>query len=320
MISVGNHAQALALAASTFGIPAHIVMPTISTPSKIAGTQSYTDTVYFSGSTSQEREEVVRQVIKDTDAILVPPYDHPDIILGQGTAALEMDEQYRKLKDRGSESGDQSKSDLDPESRKGDKGLRVVITPLGGGGLLSGTTIYYSEKPDTYVFGAEPSFEGGNDAQIGLSSNPPKRIESVKTLTIADGLRTPLGEIPWKVFTSSSATKPKFLEGVYSVSEDQIKETMRLVLERMKVFLEPSAVVGLAVVLYDPDFRQWVWEKQQAEGDSGGEWDVGIVFSGGNTTIEAIVGFFGDQAGEQEKRAESKIGMDGTSVVENVAG
>lgn len=296
-------------------------MPTISTPSKIAGTQSYTDTVYFSGSTSHEREEVVRQVIKDTGAILVPPYDHPDIMLGQGTAAYEMDEQYCKLRNAGESSISSSqggkKDSSDQDKGKG-KGLRVVITPVGGGGLLSGTTVYFSDRPDTYVFGAEPSFEGGNDAQIGLSSNPPKRIETVKTLTIADGLRTPLGLNPWKIFTSGSDAKPKYLEGVYSVSEEQIKETMRLVLERMKVFVEPSAVVGLAVILYDPDFRRWAYEKQKAEG--GGAWDVGVVFSGGNTTVEAIVGLFGGKAGQEEKRAESKVGSDGTAVAENIAG
>jgi threonine dehydratase len=287
------------LAASTFGIPAHIVMPTISTPSKIAGTQEYTDKVYFSGSTSQEREQVVKEVIDKTGAILVPPYDHPDIMLGQGTAAFEMDQQYRKQTGAGN--------------------MRAVLAPLGGGGLLSGTAIYFSDKPDTYVFGAEPSFEGGNDGQRGLSANPPKRIESVRTLTIADGLRTPLGENPWKIFTSGSKQKSKYLEGVYSVTEDQIKDAMRLVLERMKVFVEPSAVVGLAVVLYDETFRAWARERQEEEGVQ--SWDVGIIFSGGNTTIEAIVGLFGKrEESEVEKRAEAKVGSDGKAIAENVAG
>jgi threonine dehydratase len=272
-------------------------MPTISTPSKIAGTQQYTDKVYFSGSTSQEREKMVEDVIGKTGAILVPPYDHPDIMLGQGTAALEMHQQYN----------DQQGA-----------GLRAVLAPLGGGGLLSGTTIYFSDKPDTYIFGAEPSFEGGNDGQRGLNANPPKRIESVKTLTIADGLRTPLGKLPWKIFTSGSKEKPKFLEGVYSVTEDQIKDAMRLVLERMKVFVEPSAVVALAVVLYDETFRSWARERQEEEGVE--SWDVGIIFSGGNTTIEAIVGLFGNKEGETEKRAEAKIGSDGKAVAEHIAG
>jgi threonine dehydratase len=278
-------------------------MPTISTPSKIAGTQMYTDKVYFSGSTSTEREQVVKEVIEKTGAILVPPYDHPDIMLGQGTAALEMYEQHGTLKN-----GDGAKR----------RGLNAVLAPLGGGGLLSGTTIFFSDKPETYVFGAEPSYQGGNDGQMGLNAKPPKRIESVKTLTIADGLRTPLGEIPWKIFTSGSESKPKYLEGVYSVTEDQIKDAMRLVLERMKVFIEPSAAVPLAVVLYDETFRSWVKAKQQEEGVE--TWDVGIIFSGGNTTIEAIVGLFGNKQGEKEQRAEAKLGSDGKAVAENVAG
>ncbi|KAI5290934.1 hypothetical protein KEM54_006946 [Ascosphaera aggregata] len=92
--SSGNHAQALALVAHTLDIPAYIVMPSISTPSKIAGTQSYGAEVIFSGSTSEEREAVVEKVIAERGAILVPPYDHEDIILGQGTTGLELEEQY----------------------------------------------------------------------------------------------------------------------------------------------------------------------------------------------------------------------------------
>jgi threonine dehydratase len=93
---------------------------------------------------------------------------------------------------------------------------------------------------------------------------------------------------------------------------------MRLVLERMKVFVEPSAVVGLAVVLYDETFRSWVRQRQQEEGVE--SWDMGIIFSGGNTTVEAIVGLFGSKEGEAEKRAEAKVGSDGKAVAENVAG
>ena len=95
--SIGNHAQALSLAARTRGVPAFIVMPTISTPSKIAATKGYGAEVIFSGSTSEEREAVVKDVIARTNAILIPPYDHPDIILGQGTMALELEEQVREL-------------------------------------------------------------------------------------------------------------------------------------------------------------------------------------------------------------------------------
>ncbi|RAQ70095.1 hypothetical protein COH20_008225 [Aspergillus flavus] len=220
--SSGNHAQALALAAATLNIPAHIVMPSISTSSKIAGTKAY-----------------------NTCAILVPPYDHPDIILGQGTAALELEKQVAALM-----------KDVDTEvDIKKDHPLNVVITPLGGG---------------------EPSFQGGDDGRHGLAAG--SRIPAVSTLTIADGLRTPVGEINWTVIPDQ-----KKVRGVFAVTEDQIKDAMKLVLERMKLLIEPSAAVPLAVVLFDEQFRT-IAEKE------GGEkgWDVGVIFSGGNTTVEAI--------------------------------
>ena len=295
-LTIGNHAQALALAASTYNVPSYIIMPTISTPSKIAGTRKYTPNVIFSGSISSEREAKVAEVQSQTDAIFVPPYDHPDIILGQGTAAYEMSQQYSAKVPLGS--------------------LRAVLTPCGGGGLLSGTVTWFSDK-STFVFGTEPSFQGANDLQRGLSSTPPTRIDTVKTLTIADGLRTPVGKIPWSVLTNGSESKPKFLQGVYSVSEDQIKKAMRLIMERMKVFIEPSSAVPLAVVLFDKEWREWVVKRQEEEG--GDEWDIGIILSGGNTTMEAIAGLFGSEASEEE-RAEGLVGDDGGRVAENVAG
>ncbi|KAF7629520.1 hypothetical protein AFLA_013234 [Aspergillus flavus NRRL3357] len=206
--SSGNHAQALALAAATLNIPAHIVMPSISTSSKIAGTKAY-----------------------NTCAILVPPYDHPDIILGQGTAALELEKQVAALM-----------KDVDTE---------VDI------------------KKDHPL-------NGGDDGRHGLAAG--SRIPAVSTLTIADGLRTPVGEINWTVIPDQ-----KKVRGVFAVTEDQIKDAMKLVLERMKLLIEPSAAVPLAVVLFDEQFRT-IAEKE------GGEkgWDVGVIFSGGNTTVEAI--------------------------------
>jgi threonine dehydratase len=304
-------------------------MPTISTPSKIAGTQKYTDHIIFSGSTSQERESKVEEVIKKTGAILVPPYDHPDIILGQGTAALELQEQYEELVSKdtaggstafnhdsatncGTSMGDwisseQSKTNDDAVASRQ---LDAVIAPLGGGGLLSGIATHFSQSPvsqakKTLVFGAEPSFQGGDDACRGLAAG--KRIETVKTLTIADGLRTPVGVTNWGVISDKSK-----VEGVYAVTDEQIKAAMRLVLERMKVFVEPSACVGLAVVLYDEGFREMVAKKQQEDGERA--WDVGVVFSGGNTTVEAIAQLFGSSSStvaEQENRPEGE-GQEGT--------
>jgi threonine dehydratase len=235
-------------------------MPSISTPSKIAGTRSHGAEVIFSGSTSVEREAVVAEIQAKTNAILVPPYDDFNIICGQGTTALELEAQYTE--------------------QAGTKTLDAVITPIGGGGLNAGVATYFSDK-QTKVFGAEPSFQGADDCRRGLLAG--KRVEAVSTLTIGDGLRTPVGVLNWEVISNK-----KKVEGVYAVTEEQIKAAMRLVLERMKVFVEPSAVVGLAVCLFDEDFRRLV---EQEGGDQG--WDVAIVFSGGNTTVEAIGKLFG---------------------------
>ncbi|EUC49364.1 hypothetical protein COCMIDRAFT_84745 [Bipolaris oryzae ATCC 44560] len=290
--SSGNHAQALALAARTFSIPAHIVMPTISTPSKIAGTKAQNATVHFSGSTSTEREAVVATVVKDTGATLIPPYDDPNIILGQGTLALELEEQATKLL---------------AQAATGNRKLDAVIAPCGGGGMLSGIATAL-HGTGIRVFGAEPSFQGGDDARRGVAAG--ERVTSVKTLTIADGLRTPLGEHNWSVIS-----KQEYVAGLFAVTEDQIKKAMRLVLERMKCFVEPSAVVGLAVVLFNEDFRRLVAREAGQEG-----WNVGIVFSGGNTTVEAISKIFAEVPEVAKERQEGVLGIDGKREVENVAG
>ncbi|KAH6875740.1 pyridoxal-phosphate dependent enzyme-domain-containing protein [Alternaria rosae] len=286
--SSGNHAQALALAARTFSIPAHIVMPSISTPSKIAGTRSQDANIHFSGSTSTEREAVVADVIKDTGATLIPPYDHPHIILGQGTMALEIQDQVSKLLGSGEE-------------------LDAVIAPCGGGGMLSGIAVAL-HGTGVRVFGAEPSFQGGDDARRGIEAG--ERVTSVKTLTIADGLRTPLGDHTWGVISNKD-----YVHSLYAVTEQNIKDAMKLVLERMKCFVEPSAVVGLATILYNEDFRKMV---EREAGDKG--WNIGVVFSGGNTTIEAITKIFAEVPEERAERQEGVLGKDGQRVAENVAG
>ena len=368
--SSGNHAQALALAAKQFAIPAYIVMPSISTPSKIAGTRAYTEHVIFSGSTSVERETVVRDVQRERDAILVPPYDDVDVVLGQGTVGLEMEEQYARMKEserRGREEAEERGRVKVKEARSQDEfnrgmdgwfekmksglGLNVedveeteqtaspakgravcsealfastrpndsehvldaVIAPIGGGGLLGGIATYFSSatsttKARTLAFGAEPRFEGANDAEIGLKTG--KRVEHVSTLTIADGLRTPVGVLNWSIVSDKSK-----VEGIYSVTEQQIKDAMRLVFERMKLVVEPSGCVPLAVILYNEEFRTMIAQKQQEQGmDS---WDVGVVFSGGNTTMEAIVALYSEA---EKPREEGKVGLDGQTKAEDVAG
>jgi threonine dehydratase len=269
-------------------------MPEISMPSKIAATKSHGANIIFSGSTSQEREQKVREVMKETGARLVPPYDYEDTILGQGTAGLELERQYKEMVKempelsvhgrRSQREGNEDVQENGVEQVQDNYHLDAVIAPLGGGGLLSGLATFFSNTP-TLVFGAEPNYQGANDAQRGLSQSPSTRITTVKSLTIADGLRTPVGKIPWSIISDKEK-----VEGVFSVSEQQIKEAMRLVFERMKVVVEPSACVGVAVALCDEGFRRLCEEKGGEKG-----WDVGVVFSGGNTTLEAISKLFGEE-------------------------
>jgi len=268
-------------------------MPSISTPSKIAATKGYGAEVVFSGSTAAEREAVVEQIQKETGAVLVPPYDHPDIMLGQGTLALEFEEQVAEMCRR---------------NETGSRGLDAVIAPAGGAGMLSGVAIALADN-GVMVFGAEPEFEGADDIRRGLAADPPARIESVKTLTIADGLRTPVGIIPWTIVSDK-----KKIRGVFSVTEEQIKNAMRLLLERAKLFVEPSGAVGLAVALYNEEFRRIA----EREGGEKG-WNLGIVISGGNTTVEAIAKLFAVEEKEGERNA-GIVGKDGKHVAENVAG
>jgi len=318
----GNHAQALALAARTMSIPATIIMPKISTRSKIDATESYGARVIFSGSTSVEREAVVAEWIPKTGAVFIPPYDHPDIILGQGTLGLEFQDQVAQMIASSSKSktpgartqpkctfASASTAAGDDSGAAGPahkKGLDAIITPCGGGGMLSGTALS-CHGTGTLVFGAEPSFQGADDCKRGLAAG--KRIERVSTLTIADGLRTPVGAIPWSIISN-----PEMVKAVYSVTEEQIKQALRLVLERMKMVVEPSAVVGLAVALYNEGFRGLVEREAGEEG-----WDLGVVLSGGNTSLEALAEIF-PVPKEKGERQGGIVGVDGRSVTEGVAG
>lgn len=270
-------------------------MPSISAPPKIAGTKGYGANVIFSGSTAPEREAAAAKVIEETGATLVPPYDHPDIILGQGTAGLELQEQAARLIAGGSGSGPGSgpgpelearfaaaagRSSSPPPDGAGSKGLDAIIAPCGGGGLLSGTALS-CEGTGIAVFGAEPEFQGADDCRRGLESG--RRVESVSSLTVADGLRTPVGRLPWSVIYER-----RLVRAVYGVTEEEIQAALRLVLERMKLVVEPSAVVPLAVVLFNEDFRAMV---EREAGEAG--WDIGVVFSGGNVALENLGKMFG---------------------------
>ncbi|RWA09027.1 hypothetical protein EKO27_g6069 [Xylaria grammica] len=290
--SSGNHAQALALAARTHGIPAHIVMPSISAAPKIAATKGYGAKVVFSGSTSVEREAVVEKVIEETGARLVPPYDHPDIVLGQGTLGLELLEDSHDIiaaatgaepshaKNHGARPAESSfrapiTTPKFPESKKANAGLDAILAPCGGGGMLSGVALA-CEGTGVRVFGCEPWFEGADDAKRGYEAG--KRVEAVSTLTVADGLRTPLGKVPWGIIYER-----RLVAGFYSVSEDEIIAALKLIYERFKMVVEPSSAVPLAVALFNEDFRALV----EREGGEDG-WDIGIVISGGNVNLEAL--------------------------------
>ncbi|OHE91992.1 pyridoxal-phosphate dependent enzyme [Colletotrichum orchidophilum] len=288
--SSGNHAQALALAARENGIPAHIVMPDISPPNKIAATRGYGANVVFSGSTSVEREAVADRIIAETGARLVPPYDHPDIMLGQGTMGLELQEQVRSLLAAGHSAEHPTfnstglppappVSNGDGDSDKAKGGLDAIMTPCGGGGMLSGVALS-CEGTGIRVFGAEPAFQGADDCKRGFETG--KRVESVKTLTVADGLRTPVGKHPWSVIYER-----RLVENMYSVSEEEIKAATKLVFERFKLVVEPSGAVPLAVALFNEDFRAMV---EREAGETG--WDLGLVFSGGNMALEGLMKIF----------------------------
>ncbi|KAI0107170.1 pyridoxal-phosphate dependent enzyme [Nemania sp. FL0031] len=280
-------------------MPAHIVMPSISAKPKIAATKGYGANVVFSGSTSVEREAVVEKVIAQTGARLVPPYDHPDIVLGQGTLGLELQEDARDII---AVAGGGFPSSLSPSSfpRRGESaaaeigfraeitnpkipeskatrrpGLDAILAPCGGGGMLSGVALS-CEGTGIRVFGCEPSFEGADDAKRGYESGT--RVEAVSTLTIADGLRTPVGLVPWDIIYTR-----RLVSGFYSVSEEEIVSALRLIYERFKMVVEPSSAVPLAVALYNEEFREMV----EREGGEDG-WDVGVVLSGGNVSLEAL--------------------------------
>ncbi|TFB05424.1 putative serine racemase [Trichoderma ghanense] len=275
--SSGNHAQALALAARENGIAAHIVMPHISIPAKIAGTKGYGANVIFSGSTSVEREAVTEKVIAETGARLVSPYDHPDIMLGQGTLGLELQEQVERSIAEGVNPAGQALRGVYEGAalKKTRKGLDAVIAPCGGGGMLSGVALS-CEGTGIRVFGAEPSHQGADDAKRGYEAG--ERVEAVSSLTVADGLRTPVGKHPWSVIYER-----RLVSGLFSVTDEEILRAMRLVYERMKMVVEPSACVPLAVALFDEDFRGMVEREAGEEG-----WDLGVVFSGGNVAVEAL--------------------------------
>lgn len=211
--SSGNHAQALALAAKIRGIPAFVVMPENSKKVKIEAVRGYGSEIIFCKPTLSSREETLEKVVQETNAIFIHPYNNPQVIAGQGTAALELINQT---------------PDLD-----------YIIAPVGGGGLLSGTLLTVnSVSGNTKVIGAEP--EGADDAKRSLQRG--EIVSSVNPNTIADGLLTSLGSITFEIIK-------KFIYDIITVSDEAIIKAMRLIWERMKIVVEPSSAITLGLLL-----------------------------------------------------------------------
>jgi threonine dehydratase len=236
--SSGNHAQALALAARLRGIPAYIVMPNNAPAVKKAAVAGYGGKITFCEPTLEAREATLAQVVGETDSTVVHPYNDERVIAGQGTAALELLEEI---------------SDLD-----------VIIAPVGGGGLLSGTSIAATEiKKGIRVIAGEP--EMADDAFRSLKAG--EILPSVKPKTIADGLLTSLGN---KTFPIIQAR----VEQVVTVSEHGIIDSMKFIWERTKIIIEPSSAVAVGVL----------WERKI---DLTGL-KVGVILSGGNVDLEKL--------------------------------
>jgi len=233
--SSGNHAAALALAARMRGVKAHIVMPETSPEIKKKAVAGYGASITFCKPTLQARESTLAQVIVETDATEIHPYNNFHVIAGQGTAAKEL------IEDKGK--------------------FDIIMAPVGGGGLLSGTAISTKHLlPACKVIAAEPA--GADDAYRSFYSK--KWVPSENPNTIADGLLTSLGERNFAIILDK-------VDDIFTVSEEAIVEAMRLVWERMKIIIEPSSAVPLAAIL---EKKLDVQNKK-----------VGIILSGGNLDL-----------------------------------
>lgn len=236
--SSGNHGQALARAAKLRGIPAYIVMPKDCLKNKKEAVCEYGGTLILCEPTLAAREKESGKVQEETKATLVHPFDQIEVIAGQGTAAVELIEEVSVLD--------------------------LVLTPVGGGGLLSGTAVAIkSISPKTKVLGAEPKV--APDAFLSLQQG--SIVPAFTAETIADGLRTSLGSLTFPIIQ-------KHVDQILLVSEESIIAAMRLVWERMKIIIEPSAAVTVAALLSN---------KSMFSGKR-----VGLILSGGNADLDTL--------------------------------
>ena len=237
--SSGNHAQATAIAAQYVGVPATIVMPEDAPRSKMEATRARGAKIVTYNRFTESREAIAAGMLKDSGATLVPPFDHPMIMAGQGTAALEL------LAETGE--------------------LDALITPVGGGGLLSGcATIAKALYPKIRIFGAEP--EGADDTFLSFISG--ERVAVAHPDTIADGLRSPKpGELTFPIVR-------QLAERIILVSDDEMRATVKFLLLKLKILVEPSGAAAAAAVLY----------RKLPEGIG----RVGVVISGGNIDFDEL--------------------------------
>ncbi|MCX7636905.1 MAG: pyridoxal-phosphate dependent enzyme [Cyclobacteriaceae bacterium] len=240
--SSGNHAQAVARAARIAGVPAYIVMPRNAPEIKKRGVRAYGGQIFECEPTQEAREQMLAHVVQETGATLVHPFNDYAVIAGQATAAKELIEDVPVK-------------------------LDVVLTPVGGGGLLSGTILaikFFS--PHTEVIAGEPA--GSDDAYRSLQSG---KIETAQAQTIADGLLTSLGDKTFAIIR-------EHIGEIITVTDEEIVQAMRMIWERMKIIIEPSCAVPFAAVLK---------AKEKFSGKN-----VGIILSGGNVDLERACKLF----------------------------
>lgn len=236
--SSGNHAAALALAAKLKEIHAYIVMPKNAPGVKKRAVGSYGGVITFCEPTLKDREETLDKIIEESGAAMVHPYNQKETIAGQGTCALEFLQQQNDLE--------------------------AIVAPVGGGGLLSGTAIAAKYiNPDIEIIGAEP--DGADDAYRSLKNN--ERMPMTNPTTIADGLLTALGDHTFEAIT-------KNVDAIITTSDESIVKAMRLIWERMKIVVEPSSAVALAIIMDN---------KEAFRGKK-----VGVILTGGNVDLEKL--------------------------------
>ncbi|SUX73934.1 threonine dehydratase [Citrobacter freundii] len=209
--SSGNHAQAIALSAKLLGIPATIIMPHDAPAAKVAATKGYGGNVVIYDRYTEDREKIGRDLAEKQGLTLIPPYDHPHVIAGQGTATKELIEEVGQLD--------------------------VIFVCLGGGGLLSGSALAARHlSPDCIIYGVEPA--AGNDGQRSFRSGKIVHIDTPKT--IADGAQTQhLGNITFPIIQQN-------VNDILTVSDDELVASMKFIAERMKIVVEPTGCLGFA--------------------------------------------------------------------------